>query len=455
MSGGPATPGPSLPGPSTPGPEPEAPRDQAEGVSRRTLFWGAGTSAVVGAALGAGAVAGGGALGAFGRDAGSATLAASATDGASGNTVNLSQSVAFFDEAHPAGIETPPQGHCIFATFTLSETATAKDLQVLLARWTAAIGQLSAGKAVGSVEPARADAVPRDTGEAQDLAPASLTVTVGLGPRVFGEQFGLAAQRPALLADLPTLPGDDLDPAFTGGDLSVQACSDDPQVTYHAIRNLARIAGATATTHWVVMGFGRASAGEGQTTPRNLLGFKDGTRNVSTPSDFDDHVWLREADWMTGGTYQVARKIRMHIENWDLDRISDQQLIFGRTKLEGAPLSGEREKDEPDFAKTGADGAPLIDPTSHIALAAHENNNGVKILRRSYNYTDGLNAQGLLDAGLLFIAYLNDPANFVTLQRKLGSFDLLNEYIQHIGSAVFAVPPAPPTGGYIGQALFA
>lgn len=204
------------------------------------------------------------------------------------------------------------------------------------------------------------------------------------------------------------------------------------------------------------MGFGRASAGKGQSTPRNLMGFKDGTRNIRSDADLAQFVWHDGADqaWMKGGTYQVARKIQMNIENWDSDFIADQQAVFGRTKQEGAPLSGAHEFDVPDFAKKGADGEPAIPATSHVALAAHENNGGLKILRRSYNFTDGMNADGQINAGLLFIAYMNDPAAFVTLQTKLGQSDRLNEYIAHVGSGVFAVPPAPASGSYVGEALF-
>jgi deferrochelatase/peroxidase EfeB len=156
---------------------------------------------------------------------------------------------------------------------------------------------------------------------------------------------------------------------------------------------------------------------------------------------------------MSGGTYQVARKIRMNIETWDSDPVSDQERVIGRTKVDGAPLTGSTEFEPPDFTASKG-GHPVIAPTSHIALAAHENNGGVRILRRGYNYTDGINPVGQLDAGLLFIAYMNDPDHFVRLQTKLGGSDLLNEYISHIGSAVFAVPPAPRTGHYIAEQLF-
>jgi deferrochelatase/peroxidase EfeB len=277
---------------------------------------------------------------------------------------------------------------------------------------------------------------------------------VGFGRGLFDDRFGLQAKRPQALIDLPKFPGDTLGLARCGGDIAVQACADDPQVAYHAVRDLARMARGTANTRWTVLGFGRASAGRGQSTPRNLMGFKDGTRNVKTRPDVDKFVWLGDGDdvdWMSGGTYQVVRKIEMDIEIWDSATITTQQMTFGRTKEEGAPLSGGTEFSTPDFAATGE---RAIDPKAHIALAAHENNDGVRILRRGYNFTDGINDVGQLDAGLMFIAFMRDPDQFVRLQTKLGSSDLLNEYISHIGSGVFAVPPAPAKGHYIGEKLF-
>jgi deferrochelatase/peroxidase EfeB len=415
------------------------------GFSRRRLIQGAGVGAGAAVAVGAGFLGG---------RASADESGAPATD--TGDLVDLTVAHEFYTGSHQAGIATEPQRHVVYMTFDLT-TTSKQDLQVLLARWSAGIAQLMAGLPVGAVQPKGDAAVAADTGEAYNLSPSALTVTLGLGPGVFDDRFGLADKKPALLADLPKLPSDALQPALTGGDLSLQACADDPQVAYHAIRDLARMGRGVVDTRWTVLGFGRASAGKGQATPRNLLGFKDGTRNIKEPEDMDSFVWVKDSagdvDWMTGGTYQVARKIEMNIEIWDADRVSDQERIFARTKAEGAPLTGTKEFDTPDFHRTSG-GKPVIDPKSHVALAAHENNNGVRILRRSYNYTDGINQYGQLDAGLLFIAYMNDPAHFIQLQTKLGSSDLLNEYISHIGSAIFAVPPAPAKGHYIGEALF-
>jgi deferrochelatase/peroxidase EfeB len=404
------------------------------GFSRRGLLLGAAVGAV-GAAV---------------------HTAAEAAPAGEQDVVDLAASHAFYGKGEQAGIKTPPQRHILFMTFDLTSTQQS-DLQVLLALWSGAIAQMMQGAPIGQVEPVHSNAVGADTGEAMNLGPASLTVTVGLGPKVFTDAYGLAHRKPALLRPLVQLPSDAFDPGLTGGDLSLQACADDPQVAYHAIRDLARIAKSTGTaaTRWTVMGFGRASAGKGQATPRNLLGFKDGTRNIRENDEFEKFVWVKDDPaWRSNGSYQVVRKIQMHIENWDTDRIGDQNNVFGRHKVSGAPLTGTQEFDTPDFAKQDAAGDPVIPYTAHIRLVAHENNGGLKILRRSYNYTDGINQFGLLDAGLLFVSYQNDPAHFEALQTKLGASDALNEYISHVGSGIFFVPPAPQEGSYIGEEMF-
>jgi deferrochelatase/peroxidase EfeB len=411
-------------------------------LSRRGLLLGA-AAGTVGAAV-------------AGTAAQGATAAATGEANAD-DIVDLAGEYPFYGNAEQAGIRTPPQRYTFYMTFDLTSPLRT-DLQVLLARWSAAISQLMKGKPVGQIEPSRPDAIGLDTGEALNLSPACLTVTVGLGPNVFTDAYGLAGHRPHLLRELKQLPSDAFRPGLTGGDLSLQACADDPQVAYHAVRDLARIAKVTgaAATRWTVMGFGRASAGKGQSTPRNLLGFKDGTRNIREDADFDRFVWVKDGPgWQHHGTYQVVRKIQMHIEAWDTDRISDQNAVFGRHKVSGAPLTGVHEFDTPDFAKMDVAGNPVMPATCHVRLAAFENNEGLRILRRSYNYTDGINQYGVLDAGLLFISYQSDPAHFETLQTKLGASDRLNEYISHIGSAIFFVPPAPQEGSYIGAQMFA
>lgn len=430
----------------------------ADKLSRRKFF--SGSAAVAGA--------GGLVLGAAG---GAAVAAAAAPEPASATdrlAERASLTYPFYGE-HQGGIDTPPQDHLVFTAFDVT-ALTAVELQLVLAKWSAAMSELTAGSPVGKVQPEREHGIPVDTGEATDMGPQALTLTLGFGPSLFDGRFGLAKFKPTDFSDLPAMAGESLDPAFTGGDLCIQACANDPQVAYHAVRNLARMARTSVRTKWTVLGFGRASAGANQATPRNLMGFKDGTRNIQEPADFSDQVWAGEEagqPWMVGGSYLVARKIHMLIETWDEDPIGDQQTIFGRSKKEGAPLTGTKEHDIPDFhavvsggAKSGAMSGGAAEETviaadSHIALAAHENNNGTKILRRGYNFTDGLDSVGRLDAGLMFLSFQRSPEQFIALQRKLGKSDRLNEYIRHVGSGVFAVPAGlPAAGSYYGKEFF-
>ena len=352
-----------------------------------------------------------------------------------------------FHGRHQAGIGTASQDRLAFAAFDVTTTDRAA-LRRLLQDWTAAAVAMTEGALVPgpSHEPV---APPADTGEAVGLPPSGLTVTIGFGPSLFDDRFGLADRRPAALAPLPPLPGDELDDLRSGGDIAIQACSNDPQVAFHVIRNLARIASGSAVMRWSQLGFGRTSStSDGQSTPRNLFGFKDGTRNIhgEDRSAMADHVWVHDADqpWMQGGTYLVSRRIRMLIESWDRDFLADQESIFGRFKTSGAPLTGHHELDDPDYAATSPDGRPVIPDGSHIRLASPENNGGLRILRRGFSYTDGMDPNGLLDAGLFFICFQDDPQSFVTLQRKLGAHDALNEYIKHTGSGLFACPTGLP-----------
>jgi deferrochelatase/peroxidase EfeB len=158
---------------------------------------------------------------------------------------------------------------------------------------------------------------------------------------------------------------------------------------------------------------------------------------------------------MAGGSYLVARRIRMHIEVWDRTTLQEQEDVIGRDKKEGAPLGQTQEFDTPDFAKKGPGGEPAIPVGAHMRLAHASQLGGIRILRRGYNFTDGSDGVGHLDAGLFFLAYMRNPQRqFVPMQKALASKDTLNEYIEHTGSAVFACPPGLQAGEFWGQALF-
>ncbi|WP_353952103.1 iron uptake transporter deferrochelatase/peroxidase subunit [Knoellia sp. S7-12] len=418
-------------------------RDDRGATRRNILASGAGV-AVAGAAAG---------LSYAGRpSAAAAQQSSSATDptGAAGP-----EPVPFRGE-HQAGIVTPAQDRMHFVALDVTTKDTA-ELKLLLKEWTRAAERMTYGAEAspGGVVGGGPYRPPADTGEALDLSSSNLTITIGYGPSLFDGRFGLAGRKPEALRELPGFVGDDLDPARSGGDLCIQACADDPQVAVHAIRNLIRIGFGVISVRWSQLGFGRTSStSTSQATPRNLFGFKDGTANVKAEDDdaLREHVWVDPADvpgeaaWMSGGSYLVSRRIRMHVEVWDRTPLQEQEDIFGRDKAVGASLHlpvDKRDEFAPlDFEAKGADNQPRIPITSHVRLAHESQLGGIRILRRGYNFTDGSDGSGHLDAGLFFIAFVRDAhQQFVPMQQALARADILNEYIEHTGSALFACPP--------------
>jgi len=351
-----------------------------------------------------------------------------------------------FHGLHQAGIATPPQGFTSFAVFDVTAGARAA-LQGLLQRWTAAAAAMTAGEAPDAAAP----------DDAPGLPPARLTLTFGFGAGLFEQdgrdRFGLRASRPAALIDLPAFAGDALEPARTGGDISVQACADDPQTAFHAVRRLARIAAGDARIRWAQAGF---LSPRGAVTPRNLLGFKDGTQNVNAADPFalDTFVWsgLEGPAAMRGGTYLVVRRIKLAVERWDGVAVAEQERIIGRRKVSGAPAGGEREFEPERFDRRDGAGQLLVAADAHVRLASYEGS-GARILRRGYSYEDG--GVGGYEAGLLFMAYQKSPSRgFVKMFDRMAGTDRLMRFTTHVGSGVFAVPPGVALGGWIGQGFF-
>jgi deferrochelatase/peroxidase EfeB len=383
--------------------------------------------------------------------------------------------------AHQSGIVTDTQRHTVLASFDLN-TTSRDDVVALLQAWTALAGKLAAGDSTtiplyqgkGTTD-AYADATgaatPADSLETWQLGPERLTLTIGFGPGLFtrdgSDRFGLAAKRPAQLVDLPRFPGDQLDPAESDGDLFLQACADDPQVAFHAVRAIARIAPDVAALRWTQVGFSPSGAAG---TPRNLMGFKDGTLNSNAhpPTDLDATVWAGTdgPPWMRGGSYLVYRRIRITLEHWDRLAPNLQEQVIGRAKTTGAPLGGAHEFEPLDLNKRDAEGDQVIPANAHVRLAAPEVNDGAVVLRRAFSYNNGTTPfverwppwrQALeYDAGLLFLAYQKDPRTaFIKINQRLALSDALNQFTTHTASAIFAIPPgAQHPGDWIGRTLF-
>jgi deferrochelatase/peroxidase EfeB len=390
-------------------------------------------------------------------------LLAAATAPRAARAAIVSGAEPFWGE-HQGGIVTAPQRHSYFAAVDLT-TKRSSDVVALMRSWTEAAARMTAAD---TASPLGTDpGTPLDdSGEALGLPPSRLTITFGFGAGLFNkdgaDRYGLASRRPDALVDMPAFNGDQLVEAHTGGDLSIQACADDAQVAFHAVRQLARRAYGTAQLRWVQSGFlpGYA-AGE---TPRNLMGFKDGTINPKPPFAA---VWVTDdgPTWMRNGSYLVTRRIRISLEHWDRTELDFQEEVIGRRKYSGAPLGGRNESDVLDLDATDQDGNPVLAENAHVRLAAPKANGGAEILRRAYSYNDGLNftaerwppwRQGLMyDAGLFFMAYQRDPrTGFIRIFENMAKLDALNQYTTHVGSGLFACPGGAHEGEFIGQGLF-
>ncbi|GAA4795570.1 iron uptake transporter deferrochelatase/peroxidase subunit [Streptomyces ziwulingensis] len=421
----------------------------AEGISRRRLLGTAGATGLV--------------LGAAGGAAGYAAAPAGATP-----LTSLGDGRVMFHGKHQPGITTPTPARGHLVAFDLAAGAGRKEAAALLRRWSDTARRLMAGEPAGS----------GDTDVARDAGPSSLTVTFGFGHSFFG-RTGLEKQRPVSLDPLPDFSSDQLDKARSNGDLWVQVGADDALVAFHALRALQKDAGAAARVRWQMNGFNRSPGATAHPmTARNLMGQVDGTRNPkTTDADFDQRIFVpgtgggqgggggegqgggegsgaNDPAWMANGSYVVVRRIRMLLDDWEELSAKDQEDVIGRRKSDGAPLSGGGETTDMDLEKTDRDGNLVVPINAHARITRPDQNGGAAMLRRPLSYHDGFDADGVPDAGLLFVCWQADPLRgFVPVQRKLDRGDALSRFVRHEASGLFAVPGGAAEGEYVGQRL--
>lgn len=389
------------------------------GVSRRNFLAGVGATGIAG------------------------VLAACAPSGSSSEGTHPGglaspDTIIAFDGEHQAGIETPPQRNGVFIAYTMDRAGKStqdvrKQLRRLMTIWTSDARRLTQGDTpLADLEPELSS------------SPLNLSITVGWGPKLIADA-GLVSQTPSWVSShrhgLPSFHGDQLDENFSHGDLLLQVCGDDLTAVSHAVRVLTRGSRDLCTPKWTQRGFLDAPTGE---TPRNLLGFKDGTSQPSGPADWENNIWDDQ-----GGSAMVVRRINFDMPEWEaLDR-TGREVVFGRDIVSGAPLGQRNEFDDVDLNKTDSRGLPFIDTNSHVGISAGE---GTHMRRRAYNW-DG-QVTPLAESGLIFVCFQNDPDKaFTPLQHRLAATDRLNKWVTHVGSAVFWCPPGTQPGGYWGESL--
>jgi deferrochelatase/peroxidase EfeB len=373
---------------------------------------------------------------------------------------NSRQQAQPFYGAHQAGIVTPQQASMMLVAFDVlaSDKAELERLFRLLTDRFAFLTQGGPAPAVTNPQ-----LPPMDSGIlGADIAPDNLTMTLSVGTSLFDERFGLSKHKPAQLQTMTRFPNDSLDAEQCHGDLLLQICANTQDTVIHALRDIIKRTPDLLAVRWRRDGFiaDHAARSNGKETPINLLGFKDGTANPDThnPALMDQLLWVtheqQEPAWTHGGSYQAVRIIRFHVEMWDRTPLGEQQTIFGREKLSGAPLGMKNEHDVPDYSKDPDGDFIALDAHIRLANPRTPETDSSLMLRRGYSYSSGITGSGQLDMGLLFVCYQHDlTKGFITVQQRLNG-EALEEYIRPIGGGYFfALPGVADKNHYLGQPL--
>jgi len=349
-----------------------------------------------------------------------------------------------FDAPHQAGILTPAQDQMTMVALDSIAPNSVQLFEALEAISTQA-RRLTQGSPVGITE---VDDPPPDSGilGAYD-SPDGLTVTVAFGAALFDDRYGLARLKPKQLVEMPNFPNDAIDPARSGGDILLQVCANHRDTVIHTVREIMRVLAGKLVMRWMLDGFSTEQRGPNpHSSKRNLFAFRDGTANpdVSDSALMNRLIWIGpgsgEPSWATGGTYQVVRTTRMHVEFWDRVGLLEQEQMIGRYRVSGAPLGGTYEFENPDYASDPH--GDRIKLNAHIRLANPRTPETAdqRILRRGFNYSRGIDEAGDLDQGLLFIAFNQDIARqFATIQGRLTPEPMV-DYITPVGGGYFFAP---------------
>ena len=255
----------------------------------------------------------------------------------------------------------------------------------------------------------------------------SLTVTLGVGPRV------VAGVDPAVLGTgLPAFADDgDLTPTTSGGDFLVIAAASDASILEQIVAEVTTP--LRVVPLWSQHGFrGAGENGLG----RNPFHFIDGIIVPRTDEELDEDVWIADGPF-AGGTVCVIRRLTLDTAGFRDLSIAQQEATFGRTRIDGAPLEGGSTMDEVDLLAKTPTGEFVTPVDSHVR-AAHPSFTGSGLmLRRSYGFDSGGDG-----SGMLFICFQSELDTFVRTQHRLDEVDALREYMTPTASGAWVILPS-------------
>lgn len=362
---------------------------------------------------------------------------------------------------HQSGIVTPRPASGMLVSFDVL-ASDREDLDRLFRTLNERIAFLMQGGPVPQVDP---QLPPMDSGILGPVVTSdNLTITVSVGESLFDERFGLAPAKPKRLIRMVGFPNDALDADCCHGDLSLQFCANTTDTNIHALRDIVKNLPDLLLVRWKQEGSvppqPPVKPGVPGQSARNFLGFRDGSANPDSndAQAMDQTVWVQpgsdEPAWTANGSYQAVRIIRNFVERWDRTPLQEQESILGRVKNSGAPMGGTHEAQVPDYSRDPAGKLTRLDAHIRLANPRTAATQANLILRRPFNYSNGVNSNGQLDMGLLFICYQADlEKGFITVQTRLNG-EPLEEYLKPVGGGYFfALPGAVGEQDFIGRSL--
>jgi deferrochelatase/peroxidase EfeB len=345
--------------------------------------------------------------------------------------------IPFYGE-HQAGIATPAQTAAAFLSFDVT-AGNARELTDLCRTLT----ERAAFLTEGGTSPVHRDLL------GPTVLPDDLTITVAVGASLFDDRYGLAPHKPAQLKTMRAFAHDDLDPKITHGDLLLQVCANHRDTVGNAMLDIVNQTRGATRLRWRIDAFRFPPRPVG--IPRDWMGFKDGIANPDTTnaSQMNQAVWVPrgrpEPAWTAGGTYQALRVIRMHLAKWDEVPVDQQERIFGRRKISGAPLyaTDPHASDQLDPVYTNDPQGRLTPLDCHIRLAnpqTPETAATSTILRRSFQYDQSSDEGGNPNMGHTFCCFQQELNTYIAMQTRLET-ERLVPYITPIGGGYFFALP--------------
>ena len=244
---------------------------------------------------------------------------------------------------------------------------------------------------------------------------AGLVTVIAIGSRLWDQLF---SERPNKLVDFPAFSNQGRVAPSTPVDIWLHIRSQRHDVNYIVAKAFADSVSDQATVVEEVHGFRYLDS-------RDLIGFVDGTENPQGEQRAKVALVNDEDESFRAGSYIHVQRYVHDLAAWGKLEVKAQEDIIGRTKQDDIEYASEDKL-----------------PSAHTKRTSLKDSEeqSIEILRHSMPY--GTTSE----AGLYFVSYARDPANFTLMLSSMingdgeGHHDHLMDYTHAVTGAAFFAP---------------